>query len=62
MDKYNEASKKKYSYNTINSKLNTLARKGYLDKHKSDFGDQKATIYAPLKLQREKLTYKGTEH
>lgn len=63
VDSYNDSNqKKKYGYNTINSKINALARKGYLDKRPSEFGDQKTVTYVPLKLRKEELTYNPTEH
>jgi len=62
MDFYNGANtNKKLGYNTINSKLNALARKGYLDKRISEFGDQKTVNYVPLKTKREDLSYNNTE-
>ncbi len=63
MDFYNGTNaKKKLSYNTINSKLNALARKGYLDKRVSDFGNLKEVNYISLKTKREDLSYNSLKN
>jgi hypothetical protein len=55
LDRYNTVNKKKIPRTSMNTKLNLLYKKGYLDKCRDSFNN-KQFRYIPLKTKKEELT------